>query len=365
MRVQPDWTPVEITWESLDVALRDLLNLLGRLQGALQEAEGYGLLDYEALTAEVGDLIQSGQQLREGLNAIVAVGDEGTICWLTAGRADRAVSLASAPLDVATALRDGLLNQRESVVFTGATLSSQGNFDYLTQRLGLERPRELLLGSPFDYERSTLVLLPQDMPEPADPRYHAALEGALTEMCQASEGRALVLFTSHAALRAAHAAIKAPLEAYQILVLGQGIDGSPKHMLQVLREDQRTVLLGAASFWEGVDVMGEALSLLVIARLPFSVPTDPVFAARSELFDEPFVQYALPQATLRFKQGFGRLIRRKTDRGVVAVLDRRILSKAYGGAFLRSLPACSVEERPLRQFPEAIGRWLSARPTPP
>jgi DNA polymerase-3 subunit epsilon/ATP-dependent DNA helicase DinG len=131
-------------------------------------------------------------------------------------------------------------------------------------------------------------------------------------------------------------------------------------MLQVLRENSRTVLLGAASFWEGVDVMGEALSLLVITRLPFSVPTDPVFAARSELFDDPFIQYALPQATLRFKQGFGRLIRRKTDRGVVAVLDRRILSKAYGSAFLRSLPACTVEERPLRQFPEALGRWLAA-----
>jgi predicted DnaQ family exonuclease/DinG family helicase len=360
MRVQPDWTPVEIIWESADVALRELLNLLGKLQGALQEAEGYGLLDYEALVAEVGDLIQSGQQLREGLNSIIAVGDPGTICWLTAGRGDRAVTVASAPLDVAEALRDGLLSQKEGVILTGATLSSQGSFDYLAQRLGLERPRELLLGSPFDYEHSTLMLLPQDIPEPSDPRYHAALERALIELSQASEGRALVLFTSHAALRAAHAAIKGPLEGQEILVLGQGIDGPPKQMLQVLRENSRTVLLGAASFWEGVDIMGEALSLLVITRLPFSVPTDPVFAARSELFDDPFIQYALPQATLRFKQGFGRLIRRKTDRGVVAVLDRRILSKSYGSAFLRSLPACTVEERLLRQFPEAVGRWLTA-----
>ena len=120
-----------------------------------------------------------------------------------------------------------------------------------------------------------------------------------------------------------------------------------------------TVVLGTATFWEGVDVVGEALSLLVMARLPFSVPTDPVFQARSDLFDEPFAQYALPQAVLRFKQGFGRLIRRKTDRGVMVVLDRRIRSKSYGGAFLRSLPACEVQDAPLRDLPRLVADWLA------
>jgi DNA polymerase-3 subunit epsilon/ATP-dependent DNA helicase DinG len=143
-------------------------------------------------------------------------------------------------------------------------------------------------------------------------------------------------------------------------VLGHGIDGSPKQLLQALRENPRTVLLGTASFWEGVDVVGEALSLLVMARLPFTVPTDPVFVARSGLYDQPFNQYALPQAVLRFKQGFGRLIRRKTDRGVVAVLDRRIRSRGYGGAFLRSLPPCTVREEPLRNLPRAVTDWLAA-----
>ena len=179
------------------------------------------------------------------------------------------------------------------------------------------------------------------------------------DLCRASEGRALVLFTSHAALRAAHAAVKRPLEEEGILVLGQGIDGSPKQLLQVLRENPRTVLLGTASFWEGVDVVGEALSLLIMARLPFTVPTDPVFVARSDLFDDPFDQYALPQAVLRFKQGFGRLIRRKTDRGVVVVLDRRIRSKATAAPSCGRCRPAPCGRSPCGTAP-GRGRWLAA-----
>jgi DNA polymerase-3 subunit epsilon/ATP-dependent DNA helicase DinG len=184
-------------------------------------------------------------------------------------------------------------------------------------------------------------------------------------MVRASEGRALVLFTSHSALRAAYQGIKRQLEEQQILVLGQGIDGAPRQLLATLRENHRTVVLGASSFWEGVDVTGEALSLLVIARIPFSVPSDPVFQARSELFDAPFEQYALPQAILRFKQGFGRLIRRKTDRGVMVVLDRRLRSKRYGETFLRSLPSCELREMPLRELAGDIASWLAMRPVAP
>jgi DNA polymerase-3 subunit epsilon/ATP-dependent DNA helicase DinG len=263
-------------------------------------------------------------------------------------------------LQVAGILGAGLFDAKESIVLTSATLSTEGHFQYLRQRVGPEECRELLVGSPFDYARSTLVLVPQDMPEPGGAGYQAALERAVLDLCRASEGRALVLFTSYAALRATHAAVRPPLEGEGILVLGHGIDGSPKQLLQALRENPRTVILGTASFWEGVDVVGEALSLLVMARLPFTVPTDPVFVARSDLYDQPFNQYALPQAVLRFKQGFGRLIRRKTDRGVVAVLDRRIRSRSYGGAFLRSLPPCTVREEPLRNLPRAVADWLAA-----
>ncbi|MGE3595459.1 MAG: helicase C-terminal domain-containing protein, partial [Dehalococcoidia bacterium] len=134
-------------------------------------------------------------------------------------------------------------------------------------------------------------------------------------------------------------------------------------LLEQLKARSGTVIFGTSSFWEGVDVVGDALSLLIITKLPFSVPTDPVFAARSALFDEPFREYALPQAVLKFKQGFGRLIRHKADRGVVVVLDRRLRSKGYGRMFLDSLSACSVSEAPAAQLPNIVSRWLAARPS--
>ena len=142
------------------------------------------------------------------------------------------------------------------------------------------------------------------------------------------------------------------------MVLGQGIDGSPRRVLNNFRANPQSLLLGASSLWEGVDVVGKALSVLVVARLPFSVPTDPVISARSELFDDPFNQYLVPQAVLKFKQGFGRLIRSRYDRGVVIVLDKRVQTKPYGTVFLRSLPECTVRSGRLRQIPQEVVGWL-------
>ena len=171
----------------------------------------------------------------------------------------------------------------------------------------------------------------------------------------------MVLFTSHSALQTTYRAIKRPLEAEGILVLAQRMDGSPRQLIDRLKSHPETVLLGTNSFWEGVDIVGDALSLLVITRLPFSVPSDPVFAARSELFDDPFNAYAIPQAVLRFKQGFGRLIRSSTDRGVCVVLDRRTVSRRYGSSFVRSLPDCTVAVGPTSELPARATEWLQAR----
>jgi len=271
------------------------------------------------------------------------------------------VSIGSAPLDVAPILQERLYADKRSIVLTSATLTTRGSFRYIRQRLGLDDARELLLGSPFDYQQAALILLPTGLPEPNHRDYPPTLQRALVELCQASQGRALALFTSHASLRATHAAIRGPLGEQGLAVLGQGIDGTPQQLLEALKRKAKTVVLGTASFWEGVDVVGEALSLLVLARLPFSVPSEPIFAARSAQFEDPFNEYALPQAVLRFKQGFGRLIRSKTDRGVMVVLDRRIKSKAYGRAFLESLPPCQVEEAPLDELPQRIAAWLGEK----
>lgn len=173
----------------------------------------------------------------------------------------------------------------------------------------------------------------------------------------------MVLFTSHSALQTTYRSIRRPLEAKNILVLGQRIDGSPRQLIERLKANPRTIILGTNSFWEGVDVVGDALSLLIITKLPFPVPSDPVFSARSEQFDDPFGHYAVPQAILRFKQGFGRLIRSSDDRGVCVVLDRRIISRRYGESFINSLPGCSVRAGSVLEVSNTVEDFLRDRLT--
>ncbi len=357
-RAQPGWQEVELAWENLRVALDVLQDALGRLGAALADAGITALLDAEGLAANVAARVQSLTRLRLGLDEIIGRHDAERIAWLTVNRFNGSVTLSSAPLNVGEVLESYLFGRKSSVILTSATLSAAGNFRYVRERLGLEEADELALGSPFDYRRAALVLTAADMPEPNRLDYQPALERALVELARASEGRALALFTSHGALRTTYRAVKPLLEGDGIRVLAQGLDGTPRELLDALKTDHRTVLLGTASFWEGVDVVGEALSLLLIAKLPFPVPTDPIVAARSELFEAPFKDYALPQAVLRFKQGFGRLIRHKGDRGVLVVLDRRIRSKTYGKTFLASLPDCTQADAPLAQLPVHVRKWL-------
>jgi Rad3-related DNA helicase/DNA polymerase III epsilon subunit-like protein len=359
MRVQPGWSPVEVAWENLRLALSNVAALVGELNDALKDSDA-AMMNLEIAQAEVGSLQQDARGVLEGLAAAIEREDPERIVWLELDRREGTPLVASAPLRVDELLRQRLYEGKRAVVLTGATLSAQGSFDFVRERLGLEDAHELLLDSPFDYRQAALLLVPSDMPEPDSPDYRDALARALIDLARASGGRALALFTSHAALRTAHALTREPLLAEGVEVLAQGIDGSPRHLVQALKSGTRTMVLGTASFWEGVDIAGEALSLLVIARLPFNVPTEPVFAARSAQYDDPFAQYGVPQAALRFKQGFGRLIRSRSDRGVAAVLDRRLVSKPYGAAFLDSLPPCQVREAPLRELPALTTGWLAS-----
>jgi predicted DnaQ family exonuclease/DinG family helicase len=368
-RVQPLWSDIQIAAEDLHDAFGSLISLLEDLRGLLETGD-QGLLNQEALTAEAADLNQLAYLYAEGLGAALLREDEDLICWLERDRNSGEVAVSTAPLQVSEVLRRELFEQKSTVVLTSATLSSYTSpagdgaptFDFLRERVGLDDADELLLGSPFDFARSTLIALPTGLPEPNDREFVQETSQLLIEACRASQGRALLLFTSYGSLMATYDQIKAPLEAEGILVLAHGSDGSPRQLLSALRENNRTVILGTSSFWEGVDVAGEALSLLVITRLPFAVPTDPVYQARSALYDEPFDQYALPQAILRFRQGFGRLIRSKTDRGALLLLDRRIRSRRYGEAFLRALPHCTVRDLPAREIAGAIEAWLDQPP---
>jgi DNA polymerase-3 subunit epsilon/ATP-dependent DNA helicase DinG len=219
---------------------------------------------------------------------------------------------------------------------------------------------EVSLGSPFDYENSTLLYVPNNIPEPGDRHGHQrAVEGCLIQLCRATGGRMLVLFTSYAQLKQTSKAIGPALTDQGIMIYEQGEGASPHTLLENFKSAERAVLLGTRSFWEGVDVPGEALSILVIVKLPFDVPSDPIIAARSETFEDPFHQYALPEAILRFRQGFGRLIRTETDRGVVVILDKRVLTKRYGQMFIGSLPQCTQRVGPIQDLPREAATWLN------
>ncbi|HEX5688568.1 MAG TPA: helicase C-terminal domain-containing protein, partial [Roseiflexaceae bacterium] len=358
IRRNPAWAEVERAWENLGLHLTTIGDGLGKLEALLVELKDAELLDYDALLLRVQSLRRFATDVRINIGFIILGGNEELITWLTHDRQRDALTLSAAPLSVAELLRANMFEQKSSVVLASATLAVGNDFSYVKERLGLHEPEELMLDSPFDYTKQALVYIPQDIPEPNQKGYQPALEEALIALCTATGGRALVLFTSNSALRQTYRAIQEPLEAEEIAVLGQGIDGSRRALLERFKEFPRTVLLGTTSFWEGVDVVGDALSVLVIAKLPFSVPTDPIFAARSEGFDDPFGEFSVPQSILRFKQGFGRLIRSKEDRGVVAVLDKRLLTKKYGQRFLDSLPHTKVRTGPLKQLPLLAARFL-------
>ena len=359
-RAQPGWSQLEIQWENLDLSLSELGKALGGLHIALDGLEDAGLISYEGLMIELARVEQVNVELRQMLAEFIPQPKPDGVYWVTRANRGGDLALHAAPLEVGETLDRLLFSQKETVVMTSATLSTKGSFKHIQGRTGFAEAEELLLGSPFDYPRAALLCVPEDMPEPTSWAYQAALEQAVTDSALALGGRTMALFTSHASLQATAAAVRGDLQARGIDVLAQRIDGSPQQLLGRFLENPESVLLGTASFWEGVDLAGEALKVLLVARLPFSVPSEPLFEARSELYENPFNEFAVPQAILRLRQGFGRLIRTKTDKGVVVVLDRRLLSRRYGKAFLHSLPPVSVETCGLHQLSDVIRKWVGA-----
>ncbi len=225
--------------------------------------------------------------------------------------------------------------------------------------LGLFEPDTLVVPSPFDYRRAVLALVVDDIPAPDEQGHTEAMHRVLASATVAAQGRTLALFTSHNAVRAAAEGLDGPLAAQGITVLAHQVDGSPARLLRALMEQPRTLLLGTAAFWEGVDVRGDTLSQIAMARLPFPVPTEPIYSGRAVLYDDPFTEYALPQAVLRFRQGFGRLIRGQDERGVFLLLDRRALTRRYGDAFLDALPDCEVRRVHASEVAPAVAQWLA------
>ena len=340
------WAELHLLWENLDsrlsqakVAFRNLRNFL---ETTRLEAEP----DQQALAIEAASVEDSLGELAVRLSSILGTGTSGEagedeIHWLNVNPSQATLSLHSVPLDVGPILSEKLFAEKECVVLTSATLSAGGDFEYLKRRVGAtEDASELLVGSPFDYERAAQALIPEDMPQPNANGYVGAVTDVLAQLGQALEGRTLALFTAHSSLRAVAQRLRPILEPHGIPVLAQGVDGSAPYLMSAFAEEPGSVLLGTASFWEGIDMPSGLLKALVITRLPFQVPSDPIVQSRSALYDDPFSEYSIPNAVLRFRQGIGRLIRNKDDRGTFVVLDSRIISHGYGRAFQDSMPPC-------------------------
>ncbi|HYL08321.1 MAG TPA: helicase C-terminal domain-containing protein [Candidatus Udaeobacter sp.] len=285
--------------------------------------------------------------------------DPNRVYWFSQVARSENLLLRAAPINVGGLLKERVYSERRSIVFTSATLAVGGSFDYFRSRVGLgAESEEVILPSPFDFYNQALVCLPTDMPLPENEMFDAAVEEIVADVARRVGGRTLVLFTSHRQLRDLHTALKHRIDLDEVLILGQGIDGQRRQLLKTFEESEHPLLLGTAGLWEGIDIPGERLSCVIIVRLPFPVPSDPVYAARAEQVRDPFSQLALPQAALRLKQGFGRLIRRSTDRGAVVILDNRILGRDYGRAFLDILPPASRYVGKAAEVGSRVGEWL-------
>ena len=290
--------------------------------------------------AELANLGRRADGLREQVEFLVAADDPRFVYYLERRR--RAIFLRAAPIDVSDIIRELLIERMSAALFTSATLTVDGSFGYVRGRLGINDATELQVPSEFDYQRQAVLYLPRRMPPPGDRGFAEAVAREVRELLDVTAGRAFVLFTSYANLEAVRARIE-PASRYPLLVQGT----APRSvLLREFRATPNAVLLATSSFWQGVDVVGDALSCVVIDKLPFASPGDPLVAARVEQINDEggnaFADYQVPLAILTLLQGLGRLIRHRTDRGVLALLDPRLRTRGYGRRFLKSLPPARV-----------------------
>src|SRR6266480_3695120 len=313
-------------------ALPALDNALNRLETAIDILKD--------APADAESILRRARQLRFDLNFIVKAADKQFVYWLE--RRGRGVFLRASPIDVSGLLQDKLFEKVPTVVLTSATLSSAGNFNFIRERLGLDQAEEMIAESIFDFENQAVLYLPPQMPDPRSPQWASAAAAEVIKIVNATEGRAFVLSTSLSGMNDLFERV-APEIDYPCFVQGSA---SKSALLKTFRTTPNAVLFATSSFWQGVDVRGEQLSCVIIDKLPFAVPSDPIVAARQRHIEEQggssFYEYSVPQAIISLKQGLGRLIRSTTDRGVLAVLDPRLRTKMYGQTFLQSLPPCRI-----------------------
>lgn len=320
-------TPLGESYLALDNSLASLEKLLTSYAEDMPEAES---------------MLRRARQTRFDLDFVVTQAERNYVYWLE--RRGKGIFLRASPVDVSELLREKLFEKVESCILTSATLSSAGSFNFVRERLGLDTAKTsgFTAESSFDYENQAILYLPKAMPDPRSPEFTQLAAGEIVRIISITHGHAFVLCTSNQSMIALHELVSSRVN-YPCFVQGSM---SKTGLLERFRETPNAVLFATTSFWQGVDVQGDQLSCVIIDKLPFAVPTDPIVAARSRFIDEnggrSFSDYSVPQAVISLKQGIGRLIRSRTDRGVIAILDPRIRTKPYGRAFLTSLPRMRI-----------------------
>jgi len=301
--------------------------------------------------------------LAAAIDHVIVRPREGMVTWIEM-RGEQA-ELHESPIDVSVALAEAVFDPAESVVLTSATLSVSGGFDFIRNRVGIgSTAEELTLPSPFDYLRQAVCILPEDATAYDDPMHDLQMASLIDGIASRLDGHTLVLFTSYGPLKRVWALLQERLDARGIASLAQGLDGTRRQILQSFLADPRTVLLATSSFWEGVDIPGDRLRCVVIDKLPFPVPTDPLVRARSEQLRDPFGEYILPVAIIRLRQGFGRLIRSASDRGAVVLCDPRLRTRQYGLGFLRALPPAPMAVTAFDRVAEIVDGFVNSGTLP-
>lgn len=368
-----EWDTLKVIEDNIYLELTQVLKTVERMITAMKD--DVDSFDVQSLVTDGNGIIKSIYIHLDALRFFMKMNDEDYVYWMEASPTYRSKSLQlySVPIDVSPLLEQHFFNNKQSVILTSATLTVDRSFQYSAEQLGLvssmesERLRTVILPPTFNFREQALVCIPRDFPKikgaAGEFEFVESLVQSLHDVAIVTRGRMLVLFTSYRMLRQVHELLKDKMQTSGIEVLGQGIDSNNRSkLIHLFQNGSASILLGTSSFWEGIDIPGEALSCLAIVRLPFQPPNQPIVEAKSDHIKKqngnPFMKLSVPQAVIRFKQGFGRLVRKATDRGIVIIYDTRVIETRYGKNFLYSLPGPKIEHMLTEQMVPRIVQWF-------
>ena len=351
-----NWDQLVDVTDNLIVLLEEFLIILNQLIKTLERKINLiGITEYLGIVESV---YSNAKSLISHLVEFFSENKENFVYWIYSDSYRETSSFNAAPFVVGDILSKELFSQKESVVLTSATLTSDEKFEHINFRTGFHPHESIVLGSPFDYKTSVRLIIPNDVPDPRNENYFQYVSESIKIICANAPGGVLVLFTSYSALNSVYEFIKKDKNINKT-ILAQGVHGSTRNLLQRINNDNESLILGTNSFWEGVDLKGAALNSLIITRLPFEVPSDPIYQARFENYDNGFNDFAVPNAIIKFRQGFGRLIRSKDDKGISVILDSRIVKSSYGKRFIKSLPDIPLSRNSINEMGNIISHWFN------